>query len=131
MKTIEQMLEEADEAWMASNESPPFSLFVAKWFYDAGVRDAAEKCNDAAKRHNEVDQLDFQVMARLCERAILALLDGKGVQPPTVEPKINNTMLYINGSETAHRCSCGCNVYNKLSATTYECNSCGDVVTGD
>jgi hypothetical protein len=48
----------------------------------AGLQMAAEVCDKAAELHNDVDQLDFQVMARLLQRRILALAEGNPQQLP-------------------------------------------------
>jgi hypothetical protein len=40
----------------------------------------------------------------------------------------NQVMIYLNGSKTAFRCECGCNVFMRVvvneTRTDYECNGC-------
>ena len=42
-----------------------------------------------------------------------------------------NTMLYVDGSKTAFRCSCGANVFTKLGNKRYQCNGCREIYIGE
>ena len=46
----------------------------------------------------------------------------------------NSTMLYVDGSKTAFRCACGCNVFQRIvedGRDKFECNSCHDTYIGE
>ena len=39
-------------------------------------------------------------------------------------------MLYVGGSTTSFRCTCGANVFTQISKEKYECNGCKALWTG-
>lgn len=45
------------------------------------------------------------------------------------EPKPNNVMVYVGGSKTSFRCTCGCNVFTPCGDHKYRCNSCETIYT--
>ena len=47
------------------------------------------------------------------------------------ERQKNSALLYVSGSKTAFRCECGCNVFQKLGDSRYECNACKLAYTGE
>jgi len=40
-------------------------------------------------------------------------------------------MLFLSGSKTSFRCTCGCNVFTQLSELKYRCNGCAATHTGE
>ena len=41
------------------------------------------------------------------------------------------TMIYVGGSTTSFRCSCGANCFTPIALNRYECNGCRATYTGD
>lgn len=64
-------------------------------------------------------------------REIGAALDAERAREETMQP--GDKMVYLDGSRTAFRCTCGCNVFRKPvgAPNKYVCNSCKARYTGE
>lgn len=66
-------------------------------------------------------------------KALIAAAKLDKVKQPPVEVVLEtrDQMLYVGGSKTSFRCSCGSNVFRKvLGKSQYACNGCKDIYTG-
>lgn len=47
------------------------------------------------------------------------------------ELKLENKMIFLQGSKVSFRCDCQCNVFKEIKPLKYKCNSCGTTYTGE